>query len=149
MTIEVETLQALLHEGLCRDVKFVHRPGDGDLLLETYFQFPDGDRYVIHVIDSPTDEGGIRLSDRGETLMHISHECDLSFFMGGAPGHLLKRVMQEAGLKWSETGGEFCLDTTPEKLSEAVFQFGRGLTKVYDLTLLARFGPIAAPTVVA
>ena len=32
----------------------------------------------------------------------------------------------------------FCFDTSPERLSEAVFQFGQALTRVYDLTLLSR-----------
>lgn len=140
MTIQVETLQPLLHEGLCRDIKFVHRPYDGALILQTYFAYPDGDYYRIHVTDSPTDEGGIRLSDLGHTEEELSYHClDFNFFFEGAMGEILERVMKEAGLKWGEKGQEFCLDTTPENLPQAVFQFVQGITRIYDLTFLSRY----------
>lgn len=143
MTIDANRLQKLLHEHLCKDVKFVTRPYDGALILDTKFAFPDGDRYLIHVADSPTGEGNIRLSDRGETLMHMSYvHDDIDFFYNGVQGELLEQIMGETGLKWNETGGAICLDTTPENLSEAVFQFGLGLTRIYDMTLLSEFNAI-------
>ena len=49
---------------------------------------------------------------------------------------LMERIMGESGLQWD--GGAFCLDTSPERLPEAIFNFGQALTRVYDLTLLSR-----------
>lgn len=49
---------------------------------------------------------------------------------------LLERIMTDAGLQWD--GGALSLDTSPEKLSEAVFVFGQALTRIYDLTMLSR-----------
>ena len=54
----------------------------------------------------------------------------------GTRGMLLERIMGENGLEL--TDGAFCFDTSPERLSEAVFQIGQALTRVYDLTLLSR-----------
>ena len=133
MALAPSALQALLCERLCEDVRVEPRP-DGALMLRTRFQFPDGDRFPIHLSEAPA--GGIRLSDRGHTLMHLSYEHDVDSFLDGTRGMLLERIMGESGLQWD--GGAFCLDTAPERLPEAVFRFGQALTRVYDLTFLSR-----------
>ena len=135
MTINPDALRNLLCERLCEDVSVDARP-DGALMLRTHFEFPDGDRYPIHLSEAAS--GGLRLSDRGHTLMHISYEHDVDSFMDGTRGMLLERIMGETGLSWDGDGGSFCLDTPPERLPEALFTFGQALTRVYDLTLLSR-----------
>ena len=131
--IDLDALRKLLCERLCEDVGVEERP-DGALMLHTRFEFPDGDRYPIHLTEA--GPGALRLSDRGHMLMHISYEHDVDAFLEGTRGMLLERIMGESGLKWD--GGGFCLDTPPERLSEAIFAFGQALTRVYDLTLLSR-----------
>ena len=37
-------------------------------MLQADFELPDGDRYLIHLSEAA---GGVRLSDRGDTLMRI------------------------------------------------------------------------------
>ena len=133
MTLKLDALRNLLCERLCEDVKVEQRP-DGALMLRTHFTFPDGDTYPLHLVEIPS--GGLRLSDRGHTLMHLSYEHDIDSFMDGTRGMLLERIMGESGLQWD--GGAFCFDTTPDRLPEAVFQFGQALTRVYDLTFLSR-----------
>ncbi len=135
MAINLDALQDLLCERLCEDVRVDTRP-DGALMLRTHFEFPDGDRYPIHLSEAAS--GGFRLSDRGHTLMHISYEHDIDSFMDGTRGMLLERIMGETGLGWDGEGGALCLDTAPERLPEAIFNFGQALTRVYDLTLLSR-----------
>ena len=103
-------------------------------MLQTRFQFPDGDRFPIRLSKAPA--GGFRLSDHGHTIMHISYEHDADSFLEGTRGMLLERIMAENELQWD--GGAFCLDTSPERLSEAIFRFGQALTRIYDLTLLSR-----------
>ena len=133
MTINPDALRNLLCERLCEDVQVEQRP-DGALMLRTHFQFPDGDGYPIHLSEAAS--GGLRLSDRGHTLMHMSYEHDIDSFMDGTRGMLLERIMGESGLRWD--GGAFCFDTSPNRLPEAVFQFGQALTRIYDLTFLSR-----------
>lgn len=135
MAINPDALQNLLCERLCADVRVDARP-DGALMLRTHFEFPDGDRYPIHL--SEAGSGGLRLSDRGHTLMHISYEHDIDSFLDGTRGMLLERIMGETGLNWDGDSGAFCLDTPSERLPEALFSFGQALTRVYDLTLLSR-----------
>ena len=133
MALDPDALQKLLCERLCEDVKVERRP-DGALMLHTHFRFPDGDGYPIHLCQAPS--GGLRLSDRGHTLMHLSYEHDIDMFMDGSRAMLIERIMGESGLQWD--GGAFCLDTAPERLPEALFRFGQALTRVYDLTFLSR-----------
>ena len=128
-------LESLLCKRLCEDVRVERRP-DGALLLRTHFAFPDGDRYPIHLSEAPS--GGLRLSDRGHTLMHISHDHDVDSFMDGTRGMMLKRIMGETGLRWDGDRGVLCVDTVPDRLPETLFAFGQALTRVYDLTLLSR-----------
>lgn len=133
MTLDVGLLQKLLCERLCEDVRVDSRP-DGDLLLRTHFAFPDGDGYPLHLSEAPS--GGLRLSDRGHTLMHISYEHDVEAFLTGTRGMLLERIVDESGIDHND--GVFSTDVSPERLPEAVFSFGQALTRVYDLTLLSR-----------
>ena len=72
--------------------------------------------------------------------MHISYERDMESFLDGRRGMILKRIMGETGLRWDGDRGVFCLDTTPERVAEAVFAFGQALTRVFGLTLLSRSG---------
>ena len=131
--IALEALRTLLCERLCDDVGVEKRP-DGALLLQTRFQFPDGDRFQMYLTEARA--GGFRLSDNGHTLMHISYEHDVDGFLDGTRGMLLERIMGETGLHWD--GGAFCFETSPDRLPEAIVSFGQALTRVYDLTLLSR-----------
>ena len=133
MALNPSIIRNLLSERLCKDVRVEQRP-DGAMMLRTHFQFPDGDRYPIHL--SETASGGLRLSDRGHTLMHISYEHNIDVFMDGTRRLLLERIMNESGLQWDKDGDAFCFDTAPEQLPEAIFRFGQALTRVYDLTFL-------------
>ena len=128
-----EALQDLLCQRLCEDIVVDRRP-DGNLMLRTHFRFPDGDGFPIHI--SPAPSGGIRLSDRGHTLMHISYDHDVDAFLDGTRGALLERIVAESGLQQQQ--GAFCMDTTPEQLPAALFQLGQALTRIYDLTFLSR-----------
>ncbi len=89
--LEVNTLRARLHEHLCGDLTVDRRP-DGELMVRTPFEFPDGDRYPIHLSELPGG-GGLRLSDRGHTLMHISYEHDVDTFMDEPRGRLVNHVI--------------------------------------------------------
>lgn len=133
MNIDPGALRKLLCERLCEDVRVEQRP-DGPLMLRTHFRFPDGDGFPMHLSEAPA--GGLRLSDRGHTLMHLSYEHDIDKFLDGTRGMLLERIVGESELQ--RDGGAFFLDTVPERLPEAVFRFGQALTRVYDLTLLSR-----------
>ncbi|MCY4619794.1 MAG: DUF1828 domain-containing protein [Chloroflexi bacterium] len=133
MTLNAEALKDLLCSRLCEDVGVVERPG-GDLMLRTHFKFPDGDGYPFHLAEAPS--GGLRLSDLGHTLMHISYEHDIDGFLSGTRGMLLERIVGESAISYDE--GVFAVETSAERLPEALFSFGQALTRIYDLTLLSR-----------
>lgn len=133
MTLDTDVLQRILCERLCEEVHIAKRQ-DGAVMLHTHFEFPDGDRFPIHVLE--LEGGGLRLTDHGHTLMRISYDHDIDSFLEGARGQLLERAMAETGLDWDD--GAFHLDVPIERLPEAIFRFGQALTRVYDLTFLAR-----------
>ncbi len=128
MTINREALQEILPQ----DVVVDQRP-DGDLMLHTHFRFPDGDSFPLHISTGPT--GGFRLSDRGHTLMRISYDHDVDAFLEGTRGALLERIVAESGLLQHQ--GAFCLDTTVERLPEALCRLGQAITRIYDLCRVA------------
>ena len=133
MMIDTTALRELLCARLCEDVGVSERP-DGGLMLRTHFTFPDGDGYPFHLAEAPA--GGLRLSDLGHTLMHISYEHDIDAFLTGTRGMLLERIVGESGIVYDE--GVLSLETSAERLPEAIFGFGQALTRIYDLTLLSR-----------
>ena len=132
MAIHPDNLQRRLCEQLCASVRVEQRP-DGELMLQADFEFPDGDRYPIYLSEAP---GGVRLSDRGDTLMRISYDHDIDAFLAGSRGQLIERILGEEAV--DQDRGVFHLDAPIDRLSDALFRYGRTLTRIYDLTLHSR-----------
>ena len=132
MAISPDDLQDRLCAQLCAAIRVERRP-DGQLMLATDFEFPDGDRYPIYLSEVP---GGVRLSDRGDTLMRISYDHDIDAFVSGSRGLLIERILGEERV--AQDHGIFYLDAPTDRLSDAVFRYGRALTRIYDLTLHSR-----------
>lgn len=133
MPLDATNLQQLLCKKLCNDVRVVCRP-DGKLMLRTGFEFPDGDQFPIHLSETATS--GVRLSDLGHTLMHLSHDHDIDSFLLGTRRQILETIINESGVGLD--GGVFYIDSSLETIPDAIFRFGQALTRVYDLSLLSR-----------
>lgn len=132
MAINPDDLQRQICEQLCVTVRVETRP-DGELMLNSGFEFPDGDCYPIYLAETL---GGIRLSDRGDTLMRVSYENDIDAFLSGSRGLLVERILAEERV--TSDGGIFYLDTTIDGISAAIFRYGRALTRIYNLTIHSR-----------
>ena len=135
MAFDLASLEQRLCESLCQEVRFVNRP-DGALMLRTGFEFPDGDRFPIHVAE--IGSGGVRLSDRGHTLMHLSYEHDIDAFLKGTRGALLDQIVTEANIH--RQGAVLSVHTSIGELPGAIFRYGQALTRIYDLSFLSRSG---------
>ena len=131
MGLDETALERTLCERLCTTIR-IHRRDDGVLMLDTPFTFPDGDHYAIYLSETPS--GGVLLSDRGHTLMHVSYEHDVDAFYEGPRAALRERIVREAGIEEHE--GVFSVEAAPDQVADAVFRLGQALTKVYDLTFL-------------
>ena len=129
MAINPDDLRKRLCDQLCAAVRVERRP-DGELMLEAGFEFPDGDRYPIHLSEAP---GGVRLSDKGDTLMRIGYDHDIDAFLVGSRGLLLKRILGEERV--GRDGGVFYVDAPFDGLAGALFRYGRALARIYDLAL--------------
>ena len=132
MDLDHTQLERLLCERLCANLR-VHRRHDDVLMLESPFTFPDGDHYPIYL--SETSSGGVKLSDRGHTLMHVSYEHDVDSSYEGARALLRQQTVRESGI-YEE--GILSMETPPDQLATALFRSGQALTKNHDLTFLSR-----------
>ena len=133
MPLDTTNLQQFLCEKLCSEVRVIRRP-DGKLMLHTGFTFPDGDRFPIHVLETPTNR--VRLSDLGHTLMHISYDHDIDLFLLGTRRQLFDTIVNESGISLDD--GIFYSESPFETVSDTIFRFGQALTRVYDLTFLSQ-----------
>ncbi|WP_313497654.1 DUF1828 domain-containing protein [Pseudoxanthomonas mexicana] len=127
-----EQLKKAICSSLCADVQLVPRK-DGYLFVSTPFAFDDGDSYSLYI---KPGVGGVRITDRGTTLMHLSYANDLKKFRDGTRGALLQQLIIGSGLQ--EEDGEFFMDVVGEDLGPAIVRFGQGLTRIHDLTFLNR-----------
>ncbi len=133
MTIDVSGLRKMMCEQLCRDIGIVESP-DGLLMLQSQFEFADGDQFTMCVSEVGTN--GIRLSDLGDTLMHISYDHDIDRFTSGTRGMLIEQILNESGVR--QDRGEFYIDTSAEDLARSFICFGQAITRINDLTFLSR-----------
>ncbi|MDE0102994.1 MAG: DUF1828 domain-containing protein [Bryobacterales bacterium] len=132
MAINADDLRRRLCDQLCAEVRVKQRP-DGEFMLESDFEFPDGDRYPIYLSESL---GGVRLSDKGDTVMRISYDHDIDAFLAGSRGLLVERIAFEERVSWKR--GVLFVDTPIDRLSESLFRYGQALTRIYALTLRSR-----------
>ena len=103
-------------------------------MLELRFTFPDGDHYPSYLTETPG--GGVTLSDRGHTLMHVSYEHDVDSFHEDATASLRGQIVRESGI--DEEDGIFSMEASPDQVATALFRFGQALTRVHDLTFPSR-----------
>ena len=132
--MNLEQLESILCASMCANIT-VNEHGNGNWQVLTPFSFPDGDFYSFYVNELST--GGLRISDKGSTMMHLSYDNDTEKFRGGMRGKLLTSILAEMDL--SEDCGEFFIETIPQNLGKDIVHFGQGLTRIHDLTFLNRF----------
>lgn len=133
MKLDIQKTQDLLCKRLCADIRVFERK-NGLFMLETPFTFPDGDRYALYL--EPLNAGGVRITDGGHTVMHLSYENEIASFREGTRGRLFEQVLGESEVEESE--GELWIDSSHDDLPLSVFRLGQVITRLYDLTFLNR-----------
>jgi len=133
MSFDLSLLKERLCKTLCGEVQ-IRKTRQGYLQIVTPFAFTDGDTFQLYLEETPA--GGVRLTDYGHTLMHLSYENDLDKFRDGTRGKLLAQVLATSGLQ--DEQGKLVLDSSLDNLGTNVLQFGQALTRIYDLTFLNR-----------
>lgn len=131
--MNINDLQKNLCHALCASVQIIERES-GLWQVVTPFTFPDGDVYSVYLTQLPT--GGLRVTDMGLTLMHLSYDNDIEKLRNGTRGRLFSQVLAEMDM--SESDGEFFVDSVAKDIGTNVFRFGQALTRIHDLTFLNR-----------
>ena len=132
--MNIDQMRRLLCERMCADVTVEERP-DGDVMIVSPFRYPDGDGYPIH-LSHPDNGVGVRLSDRGHTLMYISYEHDVDSFTEGNQRVAIEKILTEHGITFG--AGAFMVDTQPDQIPDALFRLGQGITGVCNLATAPR-----------
>src|SRR5437870_11326911 len=96
MSLDLQLLQERLCKSLCGEVK-VRKTRRGLLQIVTPFTFPDGDTLQVYLEE--VSAGGVRLTDFGHTLMHLSYENEIAKFREGYRGKLFDQVLTTGGLR--------------------------------------------------
>jgi len=131
--MDARQLQFILCESLCGQAT-VTSSHDEQWQVATPFSFPDGDAFSFFV--TQTASGGVRVSDAGLTLMHLSYDNDIDKFRDGTRGRILQQILTESDVHEEE--GEFFVEGRAADIGQLVFRFGQALTRVHDLTFLNR-----------
>lgn len=124
----------MLCKQLCTRVTLHHRKND-IVMLDTPFSYPDGDRYPLYLEESNI---GVRISDGGHTLMHLSYENDIDKLFIGSRSRLFEQILSENDIGYDPGTGQFFVEAPVADLASAVFRLGQGLSRIYDLTFLNR-----------
>jgi hypothetical protein len=133
MELDLARLRDSVCRSLCADVA-VHLREDNRVALATPLTFPDGDAFVVLAEALPA--GGVRLTDAGHTLMHLSYSMDVDDLGEGNRGEIFRQILADSGLQESE--GELFIDSAGDEIGGAMFRFGQALTRIHDLTFLSR-----------
>jgi hypothetical protein len=134
MPLDLRKIEDSLCRSFCAEIHLHPRAGESRVMVETPFSFDDGDAYSLFMEPSPS--GGIRITDCGHTLMHLSYSLDIDKIREGTRGRLFERVLADGGLE--DKDGELVLESSMDQLGANVFRFGQTLTRIHDLTFLNR-----------
>lgn len=137
MKDNLANVRSLLNKNLADEVRLEER-SDGVLMLDTPFVFPDGDNYSIYF--SIEEDGHFLLSDKGNTIMHLSYKYDVdSIFNDESQYAIMLQIARNARIELDEGAGNFWVKADAKSLPETIFRFGQALTKIYDLSFISRY----------
>lgn len=134
MELDIPKLTEALCTSLCKEVHLYPRL-DKRIIIDTPFKFPDGDSLLI--LAEPVSTGGLRLTDCGHTLMHLSYSMDVDdIAKPGNRNDLFHRIIQDHGLSFEN--GQIYVDVAADDIGRAVFRLGQALSQIFDITFLSR-----------
>jgi len=134
MELDIDRLKEVLCTSLCKEVNLYPRL-DERLLVDTPFKFPDGDSLLILV--EPVSTGGLRLTDCGHTLMHLSYIMDVDdITKPGNRSDLFQRILKDHALTFEN--GQIYVDVATDDIGRAVFRLSQALSQIFDITFLSR-----------
>jgi hypothetical protein len=134
MELDIPRLTETLCTSLCKEVRLYPRK-DKRIIVDTPFKFPDGDSLLI--LAEPVSTGGLRLTDCGHTLMHLSYSMDVDdIAKPGNRNDLFQRIIWDHGLSFEN--GQIYVDVATDDIGRAVFRLSQALSQIFDITFLSR-----------
>ena len=107
----------------CKAINIVYI--DNRYVIETPFQFSDGDNYKIYL--EKLNSKFFRVTDGRNTFLHLSYENDIEKFIQ-ENNNRIQKIKSEFGLK--EKDGMFFIDCQIEEITPSIFALGQAITKI-------------------
>ena len=134
MQLNLEKLKTDLCTSLCAEISLFQR-SDNRISISTPFSFSDGDSFLLMAEPLPT--GGIRVTDCGNTLMHLSYSMNVDEILKpGNRNELFQKIITDYSLTNNE--GELFIDAPADEAGKAVFKIGQALSQIHDISFLSR-----------
>lgn len=104
------------------------RPGIMKLIVPLFHE--DGDMIDIFLEEN---DGRIRVSDKGLSLMRLSYTYDINT---DGKERVFRRILNESRI--NEENGDLFIEVQPEQLYPAVLHFGQAVAKITNMALYGR-----------
>jgi len=129
-----ERLQRLISSAFAQEVR-LRTTSASEILVQVPFHFPDGDGFLVYI--RQLADGSYELTDKANTLLHLSYHVDTDRLGEGARAAIFEGIRSRHGVQ--ERQGELVARSpTEELLGSAVFNFVHALIQVADLRFLER-----------
>lgn len=129
-----ERIQRLIDSAFAQEVR-LRATSDCEVLVQVPFHFPDGDGFLVYIRELA--DGSYELTDKANTLLHLSYHGDTDRLREGARAAIFDAIRSRHGVQ--ERQGELVARSrTEDLLGSAVFNFVHALVQVADLRFLER-----------
>lgn len=130
----LKTLEQTIAQSLHTQIQIIEE-GISRYPIYTPFAFPDGDHFNVVLLGT---EGGTnwRLTDEGDTLMHLSYWIPYGTLMKGTRKKVIDQVLLRHHVE--NDNGVLFLDFSPDDLGSALMTYLQALTQVSDIEFLNR-----------
>ena len=130
MTMDATAVINDFRAKVCQDIE-LEQAGIDRFVVQTPFQFDDGDHYVIVL---RRENGSWVLTDEAHTFMHLSYDdVDLS---QGARAGLVEQALATYGLE--SRSGELRVAVPNDQFGDALFSMVQGLDRISSAALWTR-----------
>jgi hypothetical protein len=129
MIISIEGINDSLCKTFCSAAEIVEI--SGNLFgINLPLHFPDGDPLQLFL--KVDDNGGMKLSDLGHTLMHMSYTFDIDLLEKGSRKVQFDNIINRESI--TEVNGEFLINTSLDRLAVDVLSISQSIISIFELS---------------
>jgi Domain of unknown function DUF1828 len=132
--MNIGTITQSVQEAIGSQIEVIQE-GNNRYPIFVPFMMEDGDHFNVVLVEYEGTSQWV-LTDEGSTLMHLSYWMDYDSLNKGQRQQIIERVLKQFGVENKD--GELKLSIRYEDIGSAIFTFVQALTRITDITYLAR-----------